>query len=323
MSRRLIASLFIVCMGLCAPGLRADTMVRDAGGNVIYQYSNGVMFEGTAGNGKKVFKYDGRSVITSPDGSRVLATWQGNALYPENKTGGQPLYVFADKGGHPQSAGNQAIVYIDGRKIHHGAGPGGKLILYPDEPLPEPVALYLFHIVTGGKAPEASKLNVDINTVPFGYYLGEKGEGKILLAVRGSKIYFGEDMKQTAYTMKNLKFYKGDDTDAEPAFCMDEAARMYRGGSPDPANMVMHLEWFNCFGPGKTGTDAIGTLQYVGENILTEGYTEPSQHPDFTGRRVLLSSTLPNDKVDMAIRIFLIYLSQLDPEFRQYVESQE
>ena len=83
----------------------------------------------------------------------------------------------------------------------------------------------------------------------------------------------------------------------------------------------MRLDWFNCYAPGKSGADAIGTLQYVGENILTEGYTKPSQHPDFTGKRVLLSSTLPNDKVDMAIRIFLVYLTQLDPDFREYLES--
>ena len=77
----------------------------------------------------------------------------------------------------------------------------------------------------------------------------------------------------------------------------------------------------NCYAEGKTGTDAIGTLQYVGENILTEGYTAPSNRPDFTGKRVLLSSTLPNNKVDMVLRIFIVYLTQLDPEFRAYLNS--
>ena len=59
----------------------------------------------------------------------------------------------------------------------------------------------------------------------------------------------------------------------------------------------------------------------MGQNILTEGYTKPSQRPDFTGKRVLLSSTLPNDKVDMALRIFLVYLTQLDPEFKARIEK--
>ena len=86
---------------------------------------------------------------------------------------------------------------------------------------------------------------------------------------------------------------------------------------------MLSLNWFNCYAAGKSGEDAIGTLQYVGENILTEGFTQPSQRPDFTGKAILLSSTLPNNRVDLALRIFLVYLTQLDPDFKAYVASQK
>lgn len=49
-------------------------MVRDAKANIIYQYSNGVMYEGRAGNNKKLFKYDAQhKEIWSLDGK--LAFW--------------------------------------------------------------------------------------------------------------------------------------------------------------------------------------------------------------------------------------------------------
>lgn len=298
--------IFVLCLagGFFAGVLHADIHVRDTKANVIYQYSNGVMYEGRAANGKKLFKYDSsRAEIWSLNGKR-LAFWKAseNALYPGN--GGRPMYIYADKGGHPGSKGATAVIYIDGRKIYQGNGPGGKLILYPDEPLPIPVALYLAHSITGGKAPAPSKLKVDFSTIPYGYYLGPKGTGKIVLALRGNRIYYDEDMKKVAYLFKQMKFYKDGDVSGEPAFCIAKNGNLYRGGTEKPENMVMRLEWFNCYAPGKSGTDAIGTLQYVGENILTEGYTKPSSRPDFTGKQVLLSPTLPNNKVDLAMRIF-------------------
>ena len=295
--------------------LRADTMVRDAKGNIIYQFSNGVMFKGHARDNKKVFKYDaGRGEIWSVKGanSKRLAFWKAseNALYPGN--GGRPMYIFANKGGHPGSKGATAVIFIDGRKIYQGNGPGCPLILYPDAPLPTPVALYLAHTITGGKPPAPSKLKVDFASIPYGYYLGPKGEGQIVLSLRGNQIFFNDTAKgEPAYTFKGLKIYQGSDTSAAPAFTMGKNGFLYRGAEQTSANLVMSLDWFNCYAPGKSGTDAIGTLQYVGENILTEGYTKPSQKPDFTGKRVLLSSTLPNNKVPMEMRIFLVYLTQL------------
>ena len=316
----------LLLAGLFAESLHADIFVRDAKANVIYQYSNGVMYQGLARDNKKLFKYDsGRGEIWSigAPGKR-LAFWKSseNALYPGN--GGRPMYIYADKGAHPGSKGATAVIYIDGRKIYHGNGPGCKLILYPDQPLPTPVAIYLAHTLTGGKPPEKSALKVDWATVPYGYYLGPKGEGKIVLSLRGSKIYFnGEAAGTAAYTFDGLKIYRGEDTKAEPAFCMGNDGSLYKGGAASPGNLVMSLQWFNCYAPGKSGEDAIGTLQYVGENILTEGYTKPSERPDFTGKRVLLSSTLPNNKVPMGMRIFLIYLTQLDPDFKSYCAGQQ
>ena len=315
----------ILLAGFFAGTLHADIMVRDAKANIIYQYSNGVMFQGHARNNKKLFKYDSnRKEIWDFNGKRV-AFWKTseNALYPGN--GGRPMYIFADKGGHPGSKGATAVIFIDGRKIYHGNGPGCKLILYPDSPLPTPVALYLAHTITGGKPPKqpaGGKVKIDFATVPYGYYLGKKGEGKILLSLRGNKIFFNDKaMGMPAYTFKGQKIYRGPDTKAEPAFCMAKNGNLYKGNTASPDNLVMALNWFNCYAPGKSGTDAIGTLQYTGENILTEGYTKPSPRPDFTGKRILLSSTLPNNRVPLGMRIFLIYLTQLDPDFKAYCEG--
>lgn len=303
----------------------ADTLVRDRKGNIIYQYSNGVMYKGHARDNRKIFKFDaGRGEIWSLDGKK-LAFWKASesALYPG--PGGRPMYVYADKGGHPGSKGAKAVIYIDGRKIYQGHGPGCPLILYPDAPLPTPVALYLAHTVTGGKAPEPGKLKVDFANIPYGYYLGPKGTGPLVLSLRGNMIYYGGDLKKIAYLAKPGKngvgFYRDGNMADEPTFFMANNGWLYRGGKMDQAHLVMKLDWFNCYAPGKSGQDAIGTVQYVGENILTEGYTKPSQKPDFTGKRILLSSTLPNNKVPLGTRIFLVYLTQLDPDFRQYLQS--
>ena len=320
----------VVMTALLAGTLAADTLVRDAKGTIIYQYSNGVMYKGHARDNRKIFKYDaGRGEIWSVAGagSKRLAFWKAaeNALYPGN--GGRPMYIYADKGGHPGSKGAKAVIFIDGRKIYQGHGPGCPLILYPDAPLPIPVALYLAHTVTGGKPPAQSAMGstkVDLATVPYGYYLGRKGEGKILLSLRGNRIFFNDTAKgMPAYTIKGLKVYRGPDTKAAPAFTFSNNGFLYRGTEQTSANLAMSLDWFNCYAPGKRGTEAIGTLQYVGENILTEGYTKPSPKPDFTGKRILLSSTLPNNKVPMTTRIFLVYLTQLDPEFKAYCAGQQ
>ena len=316
------AAILLAGLFLSAGTLYADIMVRDAKGKVIYQYSNGVMYEGLAGQNKKIFKYDPqRGEIWDLNGKK-LAFWKVSeeTLYPG--PGGRPMYVYADKGGHPGSKGAQAVIFIDGRKIYQGNGPGCPLILYPDSELPIPVALYLAHTVTGGKPPAASKMKIDLAAVPYGYYLGPKGEGKIVLSLRGNQIFFNDTAKgMPAYTFRDTKVYKGDDLKADPAFCFADNGTLYKGAQKSPANVVLWLNWFNCYVPGKSGEDAIGTLQYVGENILTEGYTKPSQRPDFTGKRVLLSSTLPNNKVPLAMRIFLVYLTQLDPEFKAYCET--
>ena len=312
--KKFLQSIFIIALTvLYADALRADIFVRDAGGNVIYQYSNDVMYEGHARNNKKIFRYyPNRGTIERLNG-KVIATWKSDkALYKD----GRKWYVMEGK---KVRKGLKVVAFVDGRKVFRGNGPGGKLTLYADSPLPLPVAVYLFHVATSGGSDAAaeapSKVQVDFSKVPYGYYLGPKGHGPIVLALRGNTIYYDEAMKVVAYTRRGLCFYKAGNS-GMPDFCMDNNGALYKGSERTPENMVMHLEWFNCYGPGKSGKDAIGTLQYVGENILTEGYTAPSQRPDFTGKRVLVSSTLPNNKVDMALRIFIVYLTQLDPEFR-------
>ena len=327
--------LFMLAI-ICAGTLCADIMVRDKQGKILYQYSNGMMYEGRASDNKKIFKFEEkRGEIWSLQGKR-LAFWKAaeNALYPGN--GGRPMYIFDKKGAHPGSKGATAVIYIDGRKIYHGNGPGCELILYPDQPLPIPVGIYLAHTVTGGKAParkpsagvplnsgKPAETKVDWETVPYGYYLGPKGEGKIMLSLRGDKIFFNDTGKgMPAFTFKGTKIFKGPDTTVEPAFCMADNGNVYKGAKIDESNLVMKLDWFNCYAPGKSGQDAIGTVQYVGENILTEGYVAPSNQPDFTGKRVLVSSTLANNKVPLTMRIFIVYLTQLDPEFKAYANSQ-
>ena len=311
-------------LGLIAGIVHADIFVRDGKGQVLFQFSNGVMYQGPASQNKRVFRYDGSGEIWDLNGKK-LAFWKDseNALYPG--PGGRPMYVYADKGAHPGSKGAIALFFIDGRKIYHGNGPGGKLILYPDSPLPTPVAIYLAHMVTGGKPAPRSGLKVDWAQVPYGYYLGPKGEGKILLSLRGNKIYFNDQAKGTAaYTVVNgMKFYRGDSTSGEPAFSMTNKGALFKGGTPNPENEVMHIEWFNCFAPGKTGKDAFGTAHPGGNILLTEGYVQPSQKPDLSGRRVLLSSTLPNNRVLLSVRLFLIYLTQLDPDFKAYAAGQQ
>ena len=332
MKKSYLAWAIILLSGMFAGTLQADIMVRDKKANIIYQYSNGVMYKGRAGQNKKMFVYNNRGEIWSMD-HKKLAFWKAseNALYPGN--GGRPMYVYADKGGHPGSKGAKAVIFIDGRKIYHGHGPGCELILYPDSPLPTPVALYLAHTITGGKAPAnpGGKLKVDWKTVPFGYYLGPIGRSKIMLSLRGNKIYFNDQAKGTpayTYTFKKatgVRIFRGSDTTGEPAFCMADNGNLYKGGKKTPENLVMSLDWFNCYAPGKSGQDAIGTLQYSGVNILIEGYTKPSNRPDFAGKKILLSSTLPNNNSNVAIgkRIFLIYLTQLDPEFKAYCSGQK
>ena len=78
--------------GAFAATLHADTMIRDAKANIIYQYSNGVMYKGHARENKKLFKFDNRGEIWSLDG-KLLAFWKNseNALYPGN--GGRPMYM--------------------------------------------------------------------------------------------------------------------------------------------------------------------------------------------------------------------------------------
>ena len=298
-------------------------MVRDAKGNIIYQFSNGIMYQGYARNNKKLFKFDaGRQEISDMNGRR-LAFWKASedALYPGN--GGRPMYVFADKGAHPGSKGAQAVIFIDGRKIYQGNGPGGKLILYPDAPLPTPVGIYLAHSITGGKPAAPSKMNVNYAAIPYGYYLGKKGEGKILLSLRGNKIYFNGTAKGTpayTYVFKGQKFYRGDNTQGEPAFCMANNGTLFKGGVQSKEKLAMVMIWLNFYAPGKSGTDSIGTVTPGGVDVLIEGYTNPKK-PSIAGRRVLLSSTLPNNKVPLAMRIFLAYLTQLDPEFKAYCEG--
>ena len=321
MKRFLFGFTLAALLGAFTSSLMADILIRDSKGNLIYQYSNGIMYQGRAANNKRIFRFE-RDEIRDMQGKR-LALWKGreSALYDAG--GGRIMYVYADKGGHPGSKGATAIIFIDGRKIHHGNGPAGKLILYPDTPLPTPVALYLAHLVTGGKAPAPSGLKVDFSKVPYGYYLGPKGTGKIVLSLRGNKIYFNDKASGTAaYTFqpRGLKFYRGDNTDGEPAFCMANNGTLYRGGKIAPDKLVMQLVWLNCYVPGKSGTDSFCTVLPAGNDILTEGYVNPRK-PSVAGKKVLLSSTLPNNRVPLAMRIFLAYLTQLDPEFKAFAAA--
>ena len=323
MRKATLTGALILLAGFNAVTLHADIMVRDAKANIIYQYSNGVMYQGHARNNKKLFKFDaGRQEIWSMNGKR-LAFWKASesALYPGN--GGRPMYIFADKGAHPGSKGAKAVIYIDGRKIYQGNGPGGKLILYPDSPLPIPVGVYLAHSITGGKPAAPSKLKVDFAAVPYGYFLGKKGEGKIMLSLRGNKIYFNDTARGTpayTYVSKGQKFYRGDNIQGEPAFSMADNGTLFKGGVKSKDNLVMVMSWLNFYSAGKSGRDSIGTVTPGGENVLIEGYTDPRK-PDISGRRVLLSSTLPNNRVPLAMRIFLAYLTQIDPEFKAYREA--
>ena len=315
----------LLLAGFCAVPLRADILVRSAKGDIIYQYSNGVMYKGHARDNKKMFKFE-RNEIRNMQGKR-LALWKNNenALYDGG--GGRVMYVYADRGGHPGSKGAKAVIYIDGRKIYqgHGAGAGCPLILYPDQPLPTPVALYLAHTVTGGKPPAPTGLKVDFSKIPYGYYLGPKGEGKILLSLRGNKIYFNDKASGTAaytFQQKGLKFYRGDSTEGEPAFSMANNGTLYKGGRIAPDKLAMNMIWLNCYAPGKSGTDSFCTVLPAGNNILTAGYIDPKK-PSTAGKKVLLSSTLPNNRVPLAMRIFLAYLTQLDPEFKAFCQSQK
>ena len=47
-----------------------------------------------------------------------------------------------------------------------------------------------------------------------------------------------------------------------------------------------------------------------------------TRHRPCESKRVLLSSTLPNNEVNMALRIFLIHLTQLDSDFKAYLNGQ-
>ncbi len=315
--------VLLLLAGVFAVPLQADIMVRSAKGDIIYQYSNGVMYKGHARDNKKMFKFE-RNEIRNMQGKR-LALWKDNqnALYDGG--GGRVMYVYADRGGHPGSKGAKAVIYIDGRKIYQGHGPGCPLILYPDAPLPIPVALYLAHTVTGGKPPAPTGLKVDFSKVPYGYYLGPKGEGKILLSLRGNKIYFNDKGSGTAaytFQQKGLKFYRGDSTEGEPAFSMANNGTLYKGGKIAPDKLAMNMIWLNCYVPGKSGTDSFCTVLPGGNDILTAGYVNPKK-PSIAGKKVLLSSTLPNNRVPLAMRIFLAYLTQLDPEFKAYCQSQK
>ncbi|MBO4649421.1 MAG: hypothetical protein J5806_14830 [Lentisphaeria bacterium] len=283
------------------------------------------MYQGLVRQNKKIFRYDGgRGEIWDMNGKK-LAFWKASedALYPG--PGGVPMYIYADKGAHPRSKGAMALFFIDGRKIYHGNGPAGNLILYPDSPLPTPVAIYLAHVVTGGKPAPKPGMKVDWAQVPYGYYLGPKGQGKILLSLRGNRIFFNDQAKGTpAYTVVGgFKFYRGENTTGEPAFCMTNNGALFKGGTPSRENEVMHIEWFNCYAPGKTGPDAFGTAHPAGDTLLTEGYVQKSPRPNLAGRRILLSSTLPNNRVMFSVRLFLIYLTQLDPDFKAYAASQQ
>lgn len=316
----------LLLTGFVSLSVFADTFVRDAGGNVIYQYSNGVMYEGLASKGKVLFRYSRRSIYPGRKNSGMpLATWKDNALYPENLLGGYPWYVFKDKGGHPRSAGAMAVVFIDGKKVYKGNGPGGKLLFQMDDPpLPTPVVLYLFHKYHGGA--EASKksqgaLRIDINKVPFGYFLGTK-DGPHVATVVGNTIFYGSNTdRKVAYTRVGTQFFKGANTSGVPAFSLTRNGWLYRGNKTTPENLVMKLGWFNCYAPDKNewGKDAIGTLNYVGTVVLTEGYTKPSSRPDMKGKKPLLTSSLSNNNVPLEMRIFLIYLTQLDPDFLKTV----
>jgi hypothetical protein len=317
--------LTALVLGMSSLTLYADIHVRDAGANVIYQYSNGLMYQGVASKGNRIFKYDDRQDIIMDMSNKTAAKWNEKDKVLSNGRN-RPMYALDGDKIRMRNNGGKVVGYIDGRKIYQGSGPNRKLILYPDSPLPNAVALYLFHVATADPNAKADdnedRLQVDFSKVPYGYYLGAKGEGPIVLSLRGDTIYYGEDLKTVAYNRKGLCFYKDGNTGA-PDFCLDKNGALYKGSERTPQNRVMHLEWFNCYAEGKTGTDAIGTLQYVGENILTEGYTQPSQRPDFTGKRILLSSTLPNNRVALELRIFLVYLTQLDPEFKAYLDSRK
>ena len=172
--------------------LRADIHVRDAGANVIYQYSNGVMYQGTAGKGKKIFKYDGRQDVIMLMSSKTAAKWNAKEKVLYNGKN-RPMYALDGVKIRVRNNGGKVVGYLEGRKIYQGSGPNRKLILYPDSPLPDAVALYLFHVATADpNAKEADggddKLQVDFSKVPYGYYLGAKGEGPIVLSLRGNTI---------------------------------------------------------------------------------------------------------------------------------------
>ena len=323
MKRNFAGLVLLLLAGVFTGTLQADIFVRGPKGAVLYQYSNGIMYQGPARDTKRLFRFE-RDEIRNMQGKR-LALWkvQESALYDGG--GGRVMYVYADKGGHPGSKGARAVIFIDGRKIYHGNGPGGTLILYPDSPLPVPVALYLAHTVTGGKPPKAGKVNINFATVPYGYYLGPKGTGKILLSLRGNKIYFNDKASgKAAYTFqpKGIRFYRGDSTEGEPAFTMANNGTLYKGGKIAPDKLAMNLVWLNCYEPGKTGTDSFCTVLPGGNDILTAGYIDPRK-PSTAGKKVLLSSTLPNNRVPLAMRIFLAYLTQLDPEFKAHCQSQK
>ena len=292
--------------------LWADIMVRNAQATILYQYSNGTMYEGPASKGKVIFRYDPRTTqIRTRDNRTVLATWKGNALFPKALTGGQPLYVLAGTKIHAKTTGTPPVGYIEGRKIYKGTGGNRKLILYPDSMLPEPVALYIFHVAAAA-APKT-----------YEFYLGAPKTGKVAFSVRSGKVYLGTELKNPVYTYREQKFYKGDEY-KQPAFVMDAAFNLYRGARPDPDQLAMSMKQFNCYAPGKSGADAIGRFLFTGPVLLTEGFTPPAEKPDLAVKRALLSATpAPDSKLPLEVRLFLVYLTQLDPEFRQALDARK
>ena len=70
----------------------------------------------------------------------------------------------------------------------------------------------------------------------------------------------------------------------------------------------------------KMGAPQSGHVSTGGNDVLTAGYIDPKK-PSVAGKKVLLSSTLPNNRVPLAMRIFLAYLTQLDPEFKAFCQS--
>jgi len=299
------------CMLFALPAAAQGIRIDNAQGQTVYFFSEGMMYRGNSVDGKPVFMFNPVDNAFYPDNRIIarkpLAVWKDNALYREDETGNPPVFVYYNGGIHPNGRHNVAVAFLDGSTLYKGPNTAGQAMFKASGELPVPVMVFL--VFYHKDAPTDYKV-----------YAGKPGQGKVIMTIRNHVFYMGSEVTETpAFTFDpaTLKIYRGGSTAGKAVYSIGKDNKLYRGDKAgDPANVLMKIDGYSFYMPGKSGEDAVASFAKEKPLFvkLYPGYLRKGDAPQ-------TEAVLYLPDVTIAEKFFIIFKTMIESKLPDVMKS--